>query len=217
MKKIKIAIVDDHPSVRYGIKSLLNSEKDFDVVGEFDSALSLLQARFSEKPEILILDISLPDLSGIKVIDEIKKIISDIKILILSMHCRSDYIMQAVEKGVCGYVTKETAPENLILGIRQIINGEYYFDKRVMELVFNKIAENPVKVFDHDDGNYKKLTNREQEILKMLAQGFSSQEVAEKVFISKRTVDNYRTTILKKLELHHPIEIVYYAQKLGII
>ena len=217
MDTINIAIVDDHPSVRYGIKSVLNNEPDFEVIAEFDNAKSIIEAKFTTAPNILILDISLPDMSGIKVIEELHGTLKDTKILMLSMYCRSDYILQAIEKGVRGYVTKETPPENLILGIRQIISGEYYFDKNAMELIFSRISEKPVKIFNHSDSNYSKLTSREQEILLFLAQGFTPTEISEKLYISKRTVENYRTNILKKLELGHSIELVYYAQKIGII
>lgn len=217
MKNIKIAIVDDHPSVRYGIRSVLEKEEDFDVVGEFDCANSFLKAEFDSDPDVLILDVSLPDISGLNIIEKAEKKVSGMRIVMLSMYCRSDYILQAIQNGVSGYITKETPPENLVLGIRQILSGEYYFDRQTMDLLLKRIAEKPAKIFNHSDSNYAKLTSREQEILQLLAQGFTPEEISGKLFISKRTVENYRTNILKKLELEHSIELVYYAQKLGII
>lgn len=217
MKKVKIVIIDDHPSVRYGIKSILSKEPGFNVIAEYENAASFLAEKFTTTPDIIILDISLPDASGISIIEKTQRNLPESKIIMLSMYCRADYIFQAIQKGVSGYVTKETPPENLILGIHQVMRDEYYFDRQAMSLIINRLSEKPLKVFNHSDGNYNRLTAREQEILRLLAQGFTPQEIAEKLCISKRTIENYRTNILKKLELQHSIELVYYAQKIGVI
>ena len=217
MKNINIIVVDDHPSVSYGIKWVLNQQSEMNVVAAFSTATDLLSSKKDYQADIIILDISLPDASGLTIIEKIKSKFKNVKIIILSMFCRSDYIFQAIEKGVSGYVTKETPPENLALGIKQVISGEYYFDKPAMELIIKRILEKKIKVFNYSDENYNRLTSREQEIFRMLAEAFTPNEIAERLFISKRTVENYRTNILKKLELQNAVELVYYAQRKELI
>jgi DNA-binding NarL/FixJ family response regulator len=139
------------------------------------------------------------------------------RIMIITMHSKLDYIVKAFQAGATAYVVKESAPERLIQGMDTVLEGEYFMDSSVSHKVVEKLMQFPKKEAEITNASYDTLTSREQEIMVLLAEGLSSKEIAEKLFISPKTVDNHRTNILRKLNLHSTIELIRYAAKLGII
>ena len=215
--KKTILIVDDHPLVREGLKSILKPATEYEVVGQAGNARDAIQMVKRLKPDLVLLDLGLPDKSGLELSREIRSISPPTRILIVSMHSKVDYIVKAFQAGATGYMTKESATERLLQGIAQVLNGEYFMDSSVSHSVVKKLMQTPEKEMKITDVGYETLTSREQEIMVLLAEGCSAKEAAAKLFISPKTVENHRTNIMNKLGLHSTLELVRYAVRLGLV
>jgi DNA-binding NarL/FixJ family response regulator len=216
-KKKTILIVDDHPLVREGLKSILKPAAEYEVVGQAGNARDGIQMVKNLKPDLVLLDLSLPDKSGLELSSEIRSISPPTRILIVSMHSNVDYIVKAFQVGATGYMTKESATERLLKGIEHVLNGEYFMDGAVSHAVVQKLMKTPEKELKITDAGYETLTSREQEVMVLLAEGYSAKEAAVKLFISPKTVENHRTNIMNKLGLHSALELVRYAARLGLV
>ncbi|MDY7030243.1 MAG: response regulator transcription factor, partial [Spirochaetota bacterium] len=216
MGTIEVVLIDDHPPVRDGVKAALQKDSEIVIAGEGETGEELFDILDKRKVDVVLLDISLPDSSGIDLISTIRSKYPLVKIIILSMYSRSDYVLEAISNGVNGYVTKETSPVRLINGIKQVMNDEYYFDQVTLEVIIHKALEHPQRYYDVKDEAYESLTAREQEIMRLLAEGFSVKKIAQSLFISFRTVENHRTSIFRKLNVKNAAELVHYATRLGI-
>lgn len=217
MGTIEVVLIDDHPPVRDGVKAALQKDSEIVIAGEGETGEELFDILEKRKVDVVLLDISLPDSSGIDLISMIRSKYPLVKIIILSMYSRSDYVLEAISNGVNGYVTKETSPVRLINGIKQVMNDEHYFDQVTLEVIIHKALEHPQRYYDVKDEAYESLTAREQEIMRLLAEGFSVKKIAQSLFISFRTVENHRTSIFRKLNVKNSAELVHYATRLGII
>jgi DNA-binding NarL/FixJ family response regulator len=215
--KKTILIVDDHPLIREGLISILKSAAGYEVVGQAGNARNAIRMVKNLKPDLVLLDLALPDKSGIELSREIRNISPPTRILIVSMHSRVDYIVKAFQAGATGYMVKESATEKLLQGIEHVVNGEYFMDGSVSHRVVEKLMQTPEKEMKITDAAYETLTPREQEITVLLAEGYSAKETAAKLFISPKTVENHRTSIMNKLGLHSTLELVRYAARLGLI
>lgn len=215
--KKTILIVDDHPLVREGLISILKSAAGYEVVGQAGNARNAIRMVKNLKPDLVLLDLGLPDKSGIELSREIRNISPPTHILIVSMHSKVDYIVKAFQAGATGYMVKESATEKLLQGIDRVVNGEYFMDGSVSHRVVEKLMQTPEKEMKITDAAYETLTPREQEITVLLAEGYSAKETAAKLFISPKTVENHRTSIMNKLGLHSTLELVRYAARLGLI
>ncbi|HCY88462.1 MAG TPA: DNA-binding response regulator [Desulfobacteraceae bacterium] len=215
--KKRILIVDDHPLFREGIKAIIQGDGPYDVVGEAGSASEGLALAKKLAPDLSLVDISLPDRSGFDLIRELKGTYEAMQILVLSMHAKVDYIVKAFQAGASGYLTKESAAEMLISGIKQALDGKYFMDGSVSHQVIKKLAELPGKKPVAIVEGYDSLTPREQEVMVMVAGGMSSQKIAEELIISPKTVENHRSNIMRKLNVNNVIELARHAAKLGLI
>jgi DNA-binding NarL/FixJ family response regulator len=212
-----IIIIDDHPLFREGLKTIVGRDARFKVVGEAGSGHEGLKMAKRLKPDLVVVDISLPDQSGIQLTRDIRELLSETKILVVSMHSKIDYIAEAFQAGATGYVVKESASERLLQGLKSVAKGDYYLDSSVSHAVVENLMKSPLKAAKITDADYATLTPREQEVMRLLAEGLSSKAAAEKLFISPKTVENHRANIMNKLGLHSTIELVRYAAKLGLI
>ena len=215
--KKTILIVDDHPLVREGLISILKSAAGYEVVGQAGNARNAIRMVKNLKPDLVLLDLALPDKSGIELSREIRNISPPTRILIVSMHSKVEYIVKAFQAGATGYMVKESATEKLLQGIDRVVNGEYFMDGSVSHRVVEKLMQTPEKEMKITDAAYETLTPREQEITVLLAEGYSAKETAAKLFISPKTVENHRTSIMNKLGIHSTLELVRYAARLGLI
>ena len=215
--KIAIMIVDDHPLFREGLKSIIGRDQRYKIVDEAGSGQSALEKAAKIKPDLIMVDLSLPDMSGIQLTRQILAKLPQIKIIIVTMHSKVDYMAEAFQAGATGFVVKESAAEGLLKGIETVLKGDYFLDSAVSTQVVETLKKLPGKETKINDAVYGTLTAREQEILRLLAEGLSAKEIAQKLFISPKTVENHRANIMNKLDLHSTIELVRYAAKLGLI
>ena len=215
--KKTILIIDDHPLFREGLKAIIERDNRFEVVGEAGNGREGLRLAKELKPDLALVDMSLPDQSGIQLTRELKNASLKTRIMMITMHSKVDYIVKAFRAGATGYVVKESASERLLQGMDTVLKGEYFMDSSVSHKVVKKLMQFPEKGAKITDASYDTLTPREQEIMVLLAEGLSSKEIADKLFISPKTVDNHRSNIFRKLNLHCVIELIRYAARLGII
>ena len=216
MASYSIILADDHVLVRQGLRRLLEGMDDLEVVGEANDGLDLLQLLKQVTPQMVILDIFMPNLRGIEAIIEIKMIRPDVKILILTMHRDKEYLYLALSAGAKGYLLKEDAPKELYSAIAQVRQGKTYISPYFSDQVVNdvvQIAKGNAKVIFETDS----LTSREREVLKLIAEGKSSKEIASLLFISVFTVNNHRASIMEKLNLNKATDLVKYAIQKGYV
>ena len=215
--KTRIMLIDDHPLFREGIKSIIERNARYEVAGEAGTAEQGLQMARELKPDLILVDLSLPDKSGIDLIRDLFHFLPNIRIMVVSMHSKIDYIVKAFQSGATGYLVKDSASEMLLQGIDHVLKGDYFMDPSVSHQVVKKLAAVPAKNTVANTSGYDALTLREQEVLVMLAEGLTSKQVADKLFISTKTAENHRSSIMRKLEIHSAIDLARYAARLGLI
>jgi two-component system response regulator NreC len=212
---IRLLLVDDHQVVRSGLRMLLSNESDVEIVGEAGTAREALEAVQSLKPNVVLMDIGLPDLSGIDATREIKRTNPQAAVVALTIHEDEEYFFKMLEAGASGYVPKRAAPEELLTAIRSAAAGEVYLYPSLAKLLVKDYLsqEHTSEAEKALDG----LTEREQEVLRYLAEGVANDEIAEALVISAKTVARHRENIMQKLGLHSRSELVRYAIRKGII
>ena len=215
--KKSILIIDDHPLFREGLKSIIAGDRHFTVEGEAGNARSGFAMAQELKPDVALVDISLPDESGMQLTRRLRESLPDTRVMIISMHSKIDYIVEAFQAGATGYVVKESAAGRLIQGLHAVIDGEYFLDSSISHEVVERLMKSPVREARVSDSDYGRLTPREQEIMRMLAEGQQKSDIAGRLCISIKTVENHRSNIMKKLDLHSAMDLVRYAAKLGLI
>ncbi len=217
MKQKTILVVDDHPLFREGIKTIIERIARYKVVGEAGNGREAVRMATKLKPDLVLMDMSLPDQSGIELTRRMMKLSSRIVIVIVSMHSKIDYIVKAFQAGAVGYVVKESASEKLLEAIDTVLKGDYFMDSHVSQKVVGKLMGMQNKKVNITDAAYGTLTPREQEVMVLVAEGQSVNQISEGLFISPKTVENHRSSIMRKLDLHNTIEVARYAAKLGLI
>lgn len=212
---IRVLISDDHAILRSGLKMLLNAEPDIEVVGEATTGEEAIQLTGDLQPDLVLMDISMPGVNGLDATAEIKKHHPQIKVLILTMHESEAYLFRTIKAGGSGYVLKKSADTELINAIHQVMHGEAFLKPSVMKALAQDYLER-AEAGEVDD-TYSTLTEREREILKLIAEGNTNPEIAKILVISVRTVETHRAHIMDKLGLHHRSELVKYALRKGLL
>jgi two-component system, NarL family, response regulator NreC len=213
--KTRLLLVDDHAVVRSGLRMLLGNEDDVEIIGEAGTAAEALASATDLKPDVILMDIGLPDKSGIEATRDIKTKFPEVAIVALTIHEDEEYFFKMLEAGACGYVPKRAAPEELLTAIRAAAHGEVYLYPTMAKLLVRDfLISEPT---DREGSVSKDLTDREQEVLTHLAEGESNDEIAKALVISPKTVARHRENIMRKLNLHSRAELVRYAIRKGII
>jgi two-component system response regulator NreC len=214
MSKIRLLLADDHQIVRAGLRMLFQAESDMEIVGEADSGDAALRAVGELKPDVVIMDVAMPGMSGIEATRRIKEISPDTAVLAVTMHEDEQYFFEMLNAGASGYVPKRAAPDDLVSAIRVVSQGEVF--------LYPSLAKYLVKDFLHrvESGGApagEDLTPREREVLTYIAEGYTNREIADALVISVKTVDRHRENIMRKLNLHSRVELVKYAIEKGLI
>jgi len=212
---IHILLADDHTILRAGLRMMLNAQSDFEVIGEAQDGRQAIQEAQRLQPDVILMDITMPDMNGIEATRQIKKLLPETKVLILTMHEHDEYVFQASRAGASGYMLKEAADTDLISALRVIQNGQFYLSPTAQSVMVGDYLQR-VRTGEEKD-SYSSLTEREREILKLVAEGYTNNQIAERLIISPKTVDTHRTHVMDKLNLHSRAELVKYAMRRGLL
>ena len=215
MQKIKVLVVDDHTIVRDGICALLALSGDIEVVGEATNGNEALNKVRKLSPDVVVMDIAMPIMGGLEATRRINKEFPGIKVLVLTQYDDKEYFFPVIESGASGYISKAAASSELIAGIRSVFRGDSYLSPSVTKLLVEKYKNTSGELVSQDP--YNQLTEREREILKLLAEGRSTQEIAKMLVITPKTVEGHKTNLMAKLGVHNRVELVKYALRKGII
>lgn len=215
MDKIRILIADDHEIVRKGLRQLLSSEPDMEVVGEALDGKQALQMAKALHPDIVLLDIAMPHLSGLEAISLIRASVPETHIVILSMHSKETYVQQVLAAGAYGYVLKASPNTDVLMAVRAAYRGEYFLSSKlnadvIRAYIDNQSCKSPLRGYDL-------LSDREQQVFRLVAQGHSTGQMAEILCVSQKTIDKHRSSIMGKLGIHDRMELLKYAIKIGVI
>jgi two-component system response regulator NreC len=208
---IRLLIADDHNLFREGIKNLLRDEKDIFIVGEAETGESLVKKYIELKPDIVLADISMPQLTGIEALEKLKKSGQHPKFLFLTMFDGDEYIYYCAKAGCYGLVSKKIMKGELIFAIKTVNDGKRYFGANITEENINEIIDSFDKKVERTEIDNESLTPREKQILKLISDGLTSSEIAERLFVSKRTIDTHRTHLIQKLNLKSLPDLIKYS------
>ncbi|MBP1693860.1 MAG: nreC [Chloroflexi bacterium] len=209
---IRILIADDHGVMRAGLHALLDSAPDITVLGEADSGESVLRMSGELLPDIVLMDIGMPDFDGIEATRRLRKQYSQMKVLILSVYEDQSLLQEAIRAGASGYVIKRAAGDELIDAVRAVSKGYMYIHPAITRLLINDLAP----AIESHPGEFETLTPRELEVMGYIIRGFTNRQIAEALFISVRTVEGHRASLFGKLGLKNRVELVEYAEKHGL-
>lgn len=214
--KLRILLADDHAVLRAGLRMLLNAEPDMEVVAEAANAVEAAQQVQETSPNVVLLDISMPGATGLELLKELLQKSPESKFLMLTMFDDEEYIRQALALGASGYVLKQAANTELLSAIRVVGQGGTYLHKEHKSLFFESTAPRQNPPLEKDD-SYNRLSEREKEILALIASGYTNRQIAEKLILSEKTIETYKSRLMVKLDLHSRTEIVRYALQRNLI
>jgi DNA-binding NarL/FixJ family response regulator len=210
---IKIILADDHQIVRHGLRSLLSSEPDMEVVGEADNGRAVVRLVQEKSPQVVIMDISMPDLNGIEATRQIVAESPGVKIIALSMHSDSLFVLNMFKAGASGYLLKDCALEELVKAVRTVLNRKIYLSPGISDIVIKDFV---IGWSPPDSSAYSILTTREREVLQLMAEGRNTNQIAENLCVSVKTVEAHRKQLMNKLDLHSVAELTKYAIRQGL-
>jgi len=211
----KIVIAEDHTILREGLRMLLSANPDIEVVGEARDGLEAIRSVDSLKPDLILMDLSMPRMNGVGAIQEIKKQSPSTKILVLTVHKTEEHILTALKTGADGYILKDATHSELMLAIDNIFSGKSYLSPGISEKVIKGYLEGRKSV--KSSTSWDTLTQREREILKMIAEGYRNKDIADYLCISAKTVEKHRANLMKKLDLHSASSLTAFAMEKGLI
>ncbi len=215
MSKIRVLLAEDHTIVRKGIRSLLDDEPSIEVVGEAANGREAVAQASALKPDIVVMDHTMPLLNGLEATRQLRKALPDVRVLILTMHTNEEYVFQFLQAGAAGYLVKQTAPTDLITAIRTIYAGDSFLSPKISKAVIDEYVRSSKASGRASLENV--LTEREREVLQLVAEGLSNQEIAGQLHISAKTVGVHRLNLMQKLDLHNLADLTKYAIRAGII
>ena len=212
---MRVLVADDHAIVREGLRQLLNSQRDIEVVGEAEDGREALEKAKSLRPDVTLLDIAMPRLSGLEAVRLIKEAVPNIQIVVLSMHKKEAYVHQVLDAGALGYVLKAAPSSDVLEAIRAVYRGEYFLSSKIRaEVIGTYLKSRREKPAVR---GYDLLSEREQQVFRLIVEGNSTNQIADVLCVSPKTVEKHRANVMKKLAIHDVVAMVKYAIKIGII
>jgi DNA-binding NarL/FixJ family response regulator len=213
--RLSIVLADDHTILREGLRALLAADSNFEIVGEARDGREAVRCVEKLGPDLILMDLSMPRMSGMDAIREIKKRYPDTKIIALTVHKTEEYLLTTLQAGADGFVLKDATHDELILAINNVMGGKSYLSPGVSE----KVIEGYLKGKEGSGalGSWESLSQREREVLKLIAEGFKNKEIAEELCISLKTVEKHRANLMKKLDLHNAAALTVYAVEKGLV
>jgi DNA-binding NarL/FixJ family response regulator len=212
---IRVVLAVDHSVVRAGLKAVLSAARDIEVVAEAKTGREAVIAAERFKPDVVVMDLSMPEMDGTAATKEIVSKGLAARVLVLTMHSEEDYLVPLMEAGAAGYLVKSAADRELVDAVRAVAHGDVYVHASAARVLAKNLTKKDPEKVDRD--RFDKLTQREQDVLRLVAQGFSAPEIGEKLYISPKTVDTYKQRIQEKLGLAHRSDYVQFALKLGLL
>jgi DNA-binding NarL/FixJ family response regulator len=214
-KQYRIVIAEDHTILREGLKSLLRADPDFDIVGEAEDGRDAIRCVQTLSPDLVLMDLSMPRMGGLDALKEIKKQNPEAKIVILTVHKTEEYVLTTLQAGADGYVLKDATKTELVMAIKNVLNGKRYLSPGISEKVIEGYLEGRKDI--KTSSAWDTLTQREREILKLIAEGYKNKEIADYLFISLKTVEKHRANLMRKLDLHNAAALTAYAVEKGLV
>lgn len=215
MERIKVMIADDHSVIREGLKKLLEEQEDIEVIGDASDGLMAVKKAKQLKPDVALLDIAMPQLSGLEAVRLIKEAVPETEVVLLSMHKKDAYVHQALSSGALGYVLKASPTTDVLDAIKSVHRGEYFLSSKINSKLITAFLKSRTE--KPAVSGYDLLSDREQQVFRLLVEGRSTSEIADVLCISAKTVEKHRANTMKKLDIHSMVEMVKYAIKIGII
>jgi DNA-binding NarL/FixJ family response regulator len=214
-RKQRIFIVEDHKLFREGLKSMIARRNDIEVVGEAEDGLDAVKKIRKSKPDLVLLDLSMPKVGGISVIKEVKREFPDIRILALTIHESDQYVLDAFSAGTDGYCIKDASREELMLAVDSVLEGKTYISPGISDQVMEGFLVGHQKM--KEESRWDTVTQREREVLKLLAEGHTNKEISDFLSISVKTVEKHRANLIGKLDLHNVAQLTAYAIEKGLV
>lgn len=214
---MRVLVVDDHPLFREGLRARIMRDTGLQIVEEAGTASEALLKTKELEPDLVVVDINLPDKNGIQLAQEIRNLHPETRIMIVSMYSDVDYVLDALHAGATGYVVKGSSSERLIEGLEAVAKGDHFLDSSLSCEIAKKLMELSSDATDHPHDIYDTLTPRQQEVMRLLATGFSNKKIAETLCISHKTVENHRSQIMEKLGLRNSVELGRFAASVGLV
>jgi len=216
MEKIKVLLADDHTVVRQGLRALLEAESDITIVGEADNGRQALRLALKLMPDVVVIDVAMPQMNGLEATRQIIKELPDIRVLVLSSYSDDEYVRQVTEAGAAGYLLKQTAAEDLIRAIREASNGNAFFSPAISKRLLENYREAFLKG-SPVGARVDRLTSRESEVLQLVAEGKVNKQISAELCVSVKTVEKHRQCLMNKLNIHDVAGLTRYAISKGII
>jgi DNA-binding NarL/FixJ family response regulator len=213
--KYRIVIAEDHRILREGLRSLLSSSADFEVVGEAEDGREAIRCVEKMKPDLILTDLSMPRMNGMEAIREIKKQSPKTKILVLTVHRTEEYILATLKAGADGYLLKDSTHSELVMAVKNVLSGKHYISPGISEKVIEGYIEGKKTLKPRT--SWETLTQREREILKLIAEGYRNKEIADDLCISVKTVEKHRANLMEKLNLHNVQALTAFAIEKGVV
>jgi two-component system response regulator NreC len=214
MKQARILIAEDHTILRQGLQALLSSNPEFEVVGEAEDGREAIRCVEKLRPDLVLMDLSMPRMNGTEAVEEIKKRHPETKVLVLTVHKSEEYILATLQAGADGYVLKDVTHVELMLAIKSVLAGKAYLSPEISDKVIEGYLEGRRP---KSKSSWDTLTQREREVLKMIAEGHKNKEIAEHLCISSKTVEKHRANLMQKLNLHSAASLTTYAVEKGLV
>ncbi len=215
-KKYKVILVDDHKLFRDGLKFVINQMDDFEVIAEASNGNDFLKVLDDQVPDIVLMDISMPELDGVEATRQATAKYPGLKVLVVSMFCDEEYYYQMIQAGVMGFILKESGQHELEQALRSVVNGDNYFSQKLLkDIIVNMQTPGKARKMQTEEDN--RLTRRETEILKLICEGYTNAQIADKLFISIRTVEGHKSNLISKTGVKNTISLVMYALRNNMV